>query len=337
MIAPAAAIGLVLALFALAAVVVQLAAALVVSRFRRRQPKGLGWAPPVTVLVPGGSDGDVAHSLDSLCRQSYPGPVRYVVALDRDDDLADLRDAWPKADIVAVPIAEGGGERAILLDTMARQGAATAVVVLADPRLSVPPDWLRSMVAPLQSRAVGVVACTSRALAADTSLRTRTAALTVNTRLLPALLMSPRAAARHGLGRDTLAVRPDDLERLGGFRGLLSPRRAPAEAVRDRLGLRLHLAPTLPQRRVHDAPAPRPGIDLPFWHPLPLALAVVPLLPDVGLVLTAAALISRWLVALAAGARPLALLPVRDILALIPFAHAPARRASLPPPVVPAE
>lgn len=326
MIDPYAAAGLALALLAVAAVVVQLVAALVVSRFRRRVPRGLGWAPPVTVLVPPTGQ-DIAATVDALRRQDYPGPVRLVVG----SDGAPVGGLPAGVRVVTRPEAE----RPALLDSMMKEASGAAVVV-ADAGLDLPRNWLSRMVAPLQSRSVGVVACAVRAVAADGSLRARTAALTANTRQLPAVLMNPRAAARHGLGTQALALRRDDLERIGGF-GVLLRHGLPAEAVRSRLGLRLSLAPTLPLGVAQDFPPPRPGLDLPFWHPLPLALAVIPFLPDVGLVLTGAALLARWLVALAAGARDLTLLPVRDLLALIPFVHQPSRRRTLPPPAVPAE
>lgn len=326
------AIGLALALFAVAAVIVQLAAALVVARFRRRSCRGSGWAPPVTVLAPA-CDRDAAATLAALRRQDYPGPVKLVAGTDGTDETA-LRDALPgdAGEVVVKP----GAERPALLDLMMRR-AVGAVVVVCDGGVTVPRDWLSRMVAPLQSRSIGFVACATRAVAADRSLRSRAAALSANTRLLPATLMNPRAAARHGLGRDTLAMRRDDLERIGGFRVLLR-HGVPAETVRDRLGLRFTLAPTLPQAVAVDFPPPRPGVDLLFWHPLPLALAVLPFLPDVGMALTAAALLSRLLVGIAAGSRHLTLLPLRDLLALIPFVHQSGRRrSSAPPPALPAE
>lgn len=328
MLSPLYAVGLVLALFAMAAVVVQTMAALLISRFRRRPSRGSGWAPPVTVLLPPGG-GDRPGVLAALARQDYPGPVRLVT-------VAGSEAAAPAGglEVMAVPVA--AADRPALLDVLARR-AAGAVLVVADPDMVVPADWLSRMVAPLQSRSIALVACTSRARAADGSLPARLAALTANTRTLPATIMAPRAAWRRGLGREAMALRHDDLARLGGFAALLAPTATPAEVVRERLGLRPYLATTLPERRVDRVPPPPLGLDLPFWHALPLALAVIPLMPQVGLVLTAAALLSRWLVALAAGARDWPLLPLRDLLAPLSFVHRPARRNGAVPPAVPAE
>lgn len=329
MLSPLYALGLVLALFAMAAVAVQTVAALLLARFRRRPSRGLGWAPPLTVLLPPGG-GDRGEALAALARQDYPGPVRLVTA------AGDAGPAAPAGglEVVAVPVATG--DRAAMLDALARH-AEGAVLVVADPDMVVPADWLSRMVVPLQSRSIAMVACASRARAADGSLPARLAALTANTRVLPATIMAPRTAWRRGLGREAMALRTDDLARLGGFAALLAPATAPAEVVRERLGLRPYLATTLPERRVGRVPPPPLGPDLPFWHALPLALAVIPLLPQVGLVLTAAALLSRWLVALAAGARDWPLLPLRDLLAPLSFVHRPARRDGAVPPAVPAK
>ncbi|SOD90646.1 glycosyltransferase [Caenispirillum bisanense] len=331
MLSPLHALGLVLALFAMAAVVVQTMAALLLARFRRRPSRGLGWAPPVTVLLPPGG-GDRGAALTALARQDYPGPVRLVTPAGGDAPTAASAGGL---EVVAVPVA-AAADGAALLDALARR-AEGAVLVVAAPDMVVPRDWLSRMVAPLQSRSIALVACATRSRAADGSLPARLAALTADTRLLPATIMAPRAAWRRGLGREAMALRADDLASLGGFAALLAPATTPAEVVRERLGLRPYLATTLPERRIDRAPPPPLGPDLPFWHALPLALAVTPLLPQVGLVLTAAALLSRWLVAIAAGARDWPLLPLRDMLAPLSFVHRPARRSGAVPPAVPAE
>jgi cellulose synthase/poly-beta-1,6-N-acetylglucosamine synthase-like glycosyltransferase len=137
-------------------------------RFFRRElttPRAL-YMPPATVFVPcRGLEQGLRQNLAALFRQHYPAYELLFVS-DRADDaaLALARGLWrefegetvARARFVVAGPAQGSGQKVHnLLAALKEADAASEVFVFVDTDARPRPDWLRSLVAPLQEESLG--------------------------------------------------------------------------------------------------------------------------------------------------------------------------------------
>ena len=107
------------------------------------------------------------------------------------------------------------------------------LLIVSDSDITVPPDYLHDVTAPLVNPSIGLVTCLYRAEADN--LPSRFEALAIATDFAPSTLVAPFVGvSEFGLG-STLAFRRLDLERIGGFAAI-------ADYLADdyQLGRRLH-------------------------------------------------------------------------------------------------
>jgi ceramide glucosyltransferase len=136
-------------------------------RFFRRpaDPPAAGFCPPVSILKPiRGLDPDARENLVSFCQLDYP-EYEIVFCIDGDDEavvaiIEDLKRSFPKRSIRALH----GSGRVATNDKVAKlvrlvNEASYEVVVISDSDVSVRPDYLRRVTAPLRDPKVGAVTC----------------------------------------------------------------------------------------------------------------------------------------------------------------------------------
>lgn len=136
-------------------------------RFFRQpeDPLQVDFAPPVSILKPiRGLDPDARENLVSFCQLDYP-EYEIVFCIDGDDEaviavIDDLKRSFPNRSIRALH----GSGRVATNDKVAKlvrlvNEASYEVVVISDSDVSVRPDYLRRVTAPLRDPKVGAVTC----------------------------------------------------------------------------------------------------------------------------------------------------------------------------------
>lgn len=188
------------------------------TRFAPAQPPAD--LPPVSILKPVyGLDPQLEEAVASHLCLDYP-EYELLLGFQRADDpaigvLQRLLDAHPQAH-ARIEVIETGAMNAKtgVLDALSRK-ARHGVLVVNDADITVPPDYLRMLVAGLSQPGVGVVTCLYRARAA--SLAGCFEALGIAADFMPSALVAPWVGVREfGFG-STLCFRRADLDAIGGF------------------------------------------------------------------------------------------------------------------------
>ncbi|HEY3836409.1 MAG TPA: bacteriohopanetetrol glucosamine biosynthesis glycosyltransferase HpnI [Bryobacteraceae bacterium] len=200
-----------------------LALAAALRRKVRPQAEVAGSYPGVSILKPiYGWDDRLPAAIASHARQHYPQfELLLGVRVDDTRALAEIRrsqQAFPGCAIriVNVTTAMPNGKAGSLHDLAA--AAFYPVLVINDADICVEPDYLRQVTEPLRDSRVGLVTALYRATAA--SLPARFEALGVTTEFAPSVLVARLfGVAEFALG-STMAVRAEDLGRIGGFRAI---------------------------------------------------------------------------------------------------------------------
>src|SRR5437899_2982880 len=226
----------------------QVRALLVQPRVRREAA-----APPVTILKPlHGAELGLDAALQSFLAQDYPGNVQVVLGVQDPADPAQLvvgslRRAHPGHDVaLVVDATPHGANRKIsnVINMMKR--AKHDIILLADSDIVVRPDYLRQVVAALETPGVGVVTCPYRGQAAR-GIWSRLAAMAITYQFLPSVAVGVGIGLAHPCMGSTIALRREVLTRIGGFEAfadLLADDYAIGAAVRA-TGLRSLVAPVL--------------------------------------------------------------------------------------------
>ena len=194
----------------------------IVGRRRRRDPAVL--EPPVSVLKPlRGLDNDAVANFASFCRQNYG---KYEILFGAEDEnepgLAAARQAartHPNVDIryFVEAGASGANPKVRTVGNLARH-AKYPLLLVSDSDISVEPDHLRRMVAPLRDPSVGVVTCLYRTRARG--LVGRIDALSLSTEFLPGALVARRLEGMSFAMGAGILIRRDILDGIGGFKAL---------------------------------------------------------------------------------------------------------------------
>jgi ceramide glucosyltransferase len=234
-----------------------LAEALVVSRlvaaFARKPASPPADRPPVTVLKPlHGDEPLLEEALTTLCRQDYPNWQIVFGVRDAADPAVTvvrrLRARFPKLDIALVVDATLHGRNHKVSNLINMMPVARHdVLVIADADVHTRPDYLDRLAAALQQPGVGLVTTLYAGLPAISCPPVASPSHEIGTyelvgtttpagwlRTLPARLGAthithgflPGAVLARTLGRQdclgaTMALRRDDLERIGGFHALV--------------------------------------------------------------------------------------------------------------------
>ena len=229
-----------------------LGALICVDLFGRRRSTAPRSSTPVSVLKPlRGDDGQLYENLRSFCEQDYPR-FEVIFGVEGLDDPAvavvdRLIREFPHLELrlVVDDRAIGTNRKASNLANIIRQARHDTFIV-ADGDMRVAPAYIRTVVAPLEDRTVGLVTCLYYGVARR-DVASRLNAMFINEWFLPAALVGARLERlRHAFGA-TIACRRDTLRAIGGF-----------EAVADHLaddymlgwlasrrGLRVALSPYL--------------------------------------------------------------------------------------------
>jgi ceramide glucosyltransferase len=312
------------------------------------------FTPPVSILKPvRGLDAGAYENFVSFCQQDYLDyEIVFGVADPRDPAVAvieRLQRDFPEIDIAVVfGQASGANRKAALLDRIAGH-ARNPVLVVSDSDTRVTPDYLRRVVAPLADERIGLVTCTYRGDDA-LSLPAKLESLYMGVTFLPSALVAGRFLGLPFALGASVALRKDDLARMGGFRAI-SDYLADDYQLGSRiygLGLRVRLSNYVIvsiigrtkfrdqwEREVRWArcnrvsrPHEYPGILIMFTTPLAGALALVTGFTLAAKQVLGMSVLLRWVVAyLISGytgdktsRRCLVLLPLRDFLSFVVWA-----------------
>ena len=194
-------------------------------RFVRRPAVTPRSQPAITVLKPlHGDEPELYENLTSFCAQAYAGPLQLILGMQDPADPAlvvaeRLKREHPDRDIVVVvdPTVHGTNRKLGNLINMHRQ-ARGEIVVISDSDVRLPPDGLGQIVAALEALGVGLVHCLYRGRP-TASFWSRLAAMDVNTRFAPSVLVGEALGANPCLG-PTMALRAETLAAIGGLEHL---------------------------------------------------------------------------------------------------------------------
>jgi ceramide glucosyltransferase len=335
-------IGTALLALTLAALGYTAVAILAVRAFARAAPAPPAFPEPVTLLKPlHGVEPGLAANLASFLDQDWAAPIQLVAGANNADDpaLAVARalpgDVSIRTD--APPI--GANAKVSNLANMAT-AARHDLLVISDSDMRVGPDYVSRVAAALARPGAGAVTCLYHGVGQAGSW-SRLVAAGIDWSFLPSVATAWWLGEGDPCMGSTIALRRETLAAIGGFPAfadMLADDHAIGAAVR---GLELSVdlipgvtlahgcaEPSLQALVRHElrwaatlrAVSPAGFAGLILTHPLPLALLLVPVWPNAGLVTTAAALALRLALALAVrrltGSRPAPLLWLvpRDLL-----------------------
>jgi ceramide glucosyltransferase len=267
---PASAVALVAGAFAAVSLGYWLLAVAATLHFARRPRPPAGFAPPITLLKPlCGLDFELYENLRSFCEQRYPEFQIVFGARDPDDPalavVERLRREFPGLDVAVVvdPRLIGANHKASNLAHMMR-AAKHQILFAADSDVRVPPGYLASVVAGFADPGVGAVTCAYTA-SAPRRLASELGAMFINDWFLPSALIYARIGRLRSAFGQTLCIRRELLEAIGGFEavaGRLADDYWIARWVNES-GRRVELSTTLVDNVVEE-----PGLRGLFLHEL---------------------------------------------------------------------
>jgi len=194
-------------------------------RFVRRPATTPQGRASITVLKPlHGDEPDLYENLASFCAQTYAGPVRLILGVQDPADPAltaaeRLKRDYADRDIAVVidPTPHGTNRKLGNLINMFAQ-ARGEIVVISDSDVRLSPHDLDQIVAALEAPGVGLIHCLYRGRP-TASVWSRLAAMDVNTRFAPSVLVGEALGANPCLG-PTMALRAETLAAIGGLEHL---------------------------------------------------------------------------------------------------------------------
>ena len=181
--------------------------------------------PPVTVLKPlCGAEPGLYENLRTFCVQSYPEfQIVFGVGDHADPALAvvaRLVAEFPHLclDVVVNPQQHGYNRKISSLINMLEH-ARHDVLVMADSDVSVRPDYLTCVTAPLLDRKVGLVTCMYHG-EPTRPVWSRLGAMYINEWYMPSVLLAWLFGHENYVSGQTLCLRRDTLVAIGGLRGI---------------------------------------------------------------------------------------------------------------------
>ncbi len=187
-------------------------------KFRSRTPAPLGDPPPVSILKPArGPDPGFEQNLRAHREQDYP-ELEVLVGVAGPADAAAWAAQRLGVQVVVCGEPAGGNRKVAALAALASQ-ARHDLLVVDDADIRPPPGWLAETVAALEQPGVGLATCLYRAHPGAT-LGSMIDAVWLTTDFAgQALTGAELAGMPFALGA-TMALRREDLDRIGGFAAL---------------------------------------------------------------------------------------------------------------------
>jgi ceramide glucosyltransferase len=188
-----------------------------------RKPEVHSFSPPISILKPvRGLDPEMYAAFVSQALQEYPEfEILFGVADENDAAIPEIRklqNQFPDTAIRLVVGSEAASNAKVGTLMLLAQHARHAIWVVNDSDIRVPADYLRTVVAPLENAAVGVVTCLYRP--ESFSAATAWEALGIAIDFMPSTLVAQVVGVKEfGLG-STLCFRADDLRAAGGFEAI---------------------------------------------------------------------------------------------------------------------
>jgi ceramide glucosyltransferase len=194
-------------------------------RLRERKAAGEGARPTqgISILKPlRGTDPEMYESFRSHCLQDYPEYEIIFGVSDPNDPaiplVERLKTEFPERAVRLMVCREnlGANTKVSNLAQMVRE-ARHEYLIVNDSDIRVEPDYLRRVLGPLADPKVGLVTCLYRGIA-NSSLGSRLESLGISTDFCPGVLVAQTVenGIRFGLG-STLAFRRRELQAIGGF------------------------------------------------------------------------------------------------------------------------
>lgn len=182
-------------------------------------------APPVTVLKPvRGLEKNLQRNLRSVCLQDYPSyQVIYSVQDPNDPALAVLKELQAEfgAERVTVVVSDvqagANGKVNNLLGALSE--ARHDILVMSDSDALVGPDYIATMVAPLADPQVGCVFTPFRIVEAQTWFE-KMELLSMNADFIPDVIFADVTGAANACLGPSIALRRSALEAIGGLQSL---------------------------------------------------------------------------------------------------------------------
>lgn len=184
------------------------------------------FTPAVSVLKP--VRGVDRHSLEhftSFCHQDYPAYEILFAVADASDAaipiIRQLADDYPDRSIRLIVGAPeiGASSKVNKLCRLARE-ARHEILVISDSDITVPPTYLRSVVAPFRDAQVGAVTCLYRGIP-DRGVWAALEAIGISTDFAPGVLVARRLEGMKFTLGATMATTRARLAEVGGFEALV--------------------------------------------------------------------------------------------------------------------
>ncbi len=190
-----------------------------------RRKTGLPFTPPVSNIQPiRGLDHEAYDNFASLCRQDYPDyELLFCVGAEEDPAVPVIRKLALDFPERRIRLLIGSGRTAIN-DKVAKlvrlvSEAQHEVLVINDSDVRVSPDYLRSVVAPLENPAVGAVTC-FYASTEDTTFAEKLQSVGMMSDFFAGILVSRQLEGmRFALGTTIVTTRAN-LAEFGGYQSL---------------------------------------------------------------------------------------------------------------------
>jgi ceramide glucosyltransferase len=238
-----------IATLALAAAYTLLALVAVLVWGRRKAAAAAFGLPPVTVLKPlCGAEPGLYENLRTFCLQEYPQfQIVFGISEDTDPALAVVTRLVREFPALAIELVinpqQHGHNRKISSLINMLEHADHDTLVMADSDAFVRPDYLTSVTAPLLDRKVGLVTCLYHG-EPTRAVWSRLGAMYINEWYMPSVLLAWLFGHQNYVSGQTLCMRRDTLQAIGGLRGIadhLADDYELGQQVR-RLGLRIVLS-----------------------------------------------------------------------------------------------
>lgn len=181
---------------------------------------------PVAILKPlCGNEPGLCEHLRSFCRQQYSQYQIIFGTLDAADPalsvVARLLQEFPQLpiDVVVNPKRHGYNNKSSnLINILAK--ARYPVLVISDSDISVDPDYLATVTAPLQDERIGLVTCLSQD-SPSRGIWSRLGAMYVNEWYFPSVMLAWLFGYQGYASGQTLCLRRSTLEAIGGLSALV--------------------------------------------------------------------------------------------------------------------
>ncbi|MBS1834822.1 MAG: bacteriohopanetetrol glucosamine biosynthesis glycosyltransferase HpnI [Acidobacteria bacterium] len=185
-----------------------------------------GYAPAVSFLKPvRGADPYFYEAIESHAQLNYAGEFEILFGVMSPNDTAipyiqRLIAAYPnhRIRLVQIHTVRPNGKVGALIDLY--REASHPVIVINDSDIKVMPDYLTKIVAPLENPQIGLVTCLYRA--AGASFAGWFEGLGVDTDFAPSTLVAQFVGVDEFALGSTLAMRRQDLDRIGGLEPISS-------------------------------------------------------------------------------------------------------------------